>query len=160
MRTALQVQRIHDNLAHADRLKQDQHSEAAKFAQENQKVIGTGGSMIKEMSVKTRQALEWATINNAKALRMDHKIGSLSPGKQADIVLLTRDTLNVLPVNDPVQSIVFNTNSANVDTVFVAGRKKKASGALLVDTAVLMRRKEQLIASSEWLLSEAGLNCL
>ena len=158
MRTALQVQRIFDNLAQAERIKLGQDSEAAKFAKENLKVIGTGGSIIKELSVSTRQALEWATVDNAKALQLEDKIGSLTPGKQADVLLLTTDSLNVLPVNDPIQCIVFNANNANVDTVFVAGRKMKEGGKLTLDAGDLARRKQQLVDSGQWLLTAAGLN--
>jgi 5-methylthioadenosine/S-adenosylhomocysteine deaminase len=157
MRTSLQVQRIFDNLAHAERIRQGQDEAAAKFAKENLKVIGTGGSMVKELSVKTRQALEWATIDNARALRLEDKIGSLTIGKQADILLLRADTLNVLPVNDPIQCIVFNANQANVDTVFVAGKKMKEGGKMILDAGAFARRKRELIDSGQWLLEQAGL---
>jgi cytosine/adenosine deaminase-related metal-dependent hydrolase len=157
MRTALQVQRIYDNLAHAERIAQGHDKEAAAFARENLKVIGTGGSMVRELSVKTRQALEWATIDNAKALRLEDRIGSLTPGKQADILILGADLLNVMPVNDPVQCIVFHANKSNVDTVFVAGRKMKEDGKLTLDAAILARRKQELVDSGQWLLAQAGL---
>lgn len=157
MRTALQVQRIYDNQAHVKRVERGEDEDAAKFARENLKTIGTGGSLVKTLSVSSRDALQWATIDNAKALRLDQKIGSLTPGKQADIVLLKTDTLNVFPVNEPVQSIVFHANSANVDTVFVAGEKMKEGGRLALDANILADRKRQLAGSGQWLLREAGL---
>ncbi len=157
MRIALQVQRIYDNQAHVARIERGQDEDAAEFARENLKVIGTGGSLVKELSVSTRQALEWATIDNAKALRLEHKIGSLTPGKQADILLLDADSLNVMPVNDPVQCIVFHANKSNVDTVFVAGRKMKERGELTLEAGELARRKRKLVESGQWLLTEAGL---
>lgn len=157
MRTGLQVQRIHDNLAQAKKIQEGKDAEAAKFAKENLKTIGTGGSIIKELSIETRAALEWATIDNANALRLEDKIGSLTAGKQADILLLSTDSLNVLPVNNPVQCIVFNANNANVDTVFVAGKKMKEGGTLTMDSGDLIRRKKMLVDSGQWLLREAGL---
>ena len=108
--------------------------------------------------MQTRQALEWATIDNAKALRLEDKVGSLTPGKQADVLLLSTDTLNVLPVNDPIQCIVFNANNANVDTVFVAGRKMKEGGELTLEAGKLARHKQQLVDSGQWLMTAAGLN--
>ena len=101
--------------------------------------------------------LEWATVDNAKALQLEDKIGSLTPGKQADILLLNTDQLNVLPANDPIQCIVFNANRSNVDTVFVAGRKMKEGGRLTLDAGDLARRKQQLVDSGQWLLTQAGL---
>jgi 5-methylthioadenosine/S-adenosylhomocysteine deaminase len=157
MRTGLQVQRIHDNLAKAKKIQEGQDADAAKFAKENLKTIGTGGSIIKELSVKTRKALEWATIDNTNALRLEDKVGSLTPGKQADILLLTTDTLNVLPVNDPVQCIVFNANNSNVNTVFVAGKKMKEGGKLTMNAGDLVQSKQRLVDSGQWLLGEAGL---
>ncbi len=157
MRTSLEVQRFFNNMARAEYIEQNQDSEAAKYIKENLKVIGTGGSLIQEHSVKTRQALEWATVDNAKALQLEDKIGSLTPGKQADILLLNTDQLNVLPANDPIQCIVFNANRSNIDTVFVAGKKMKEGGKLTLDAGDLARRKQQLVDSGQWLLTEAGL---
>lgn len=113
--------------------------------------------MGKELSVKTRQALKWATIENAKALRLEDKIGSLTPGKQADVIMLRTDTLNVLPVNDPIECVVFNANPSNIDTVFVAGRKMKEGGALTLDAGDLARCKRILVDFGHRLLLEAGL---
>ena len=59
-----------------------------------------------ERQRKEREALEWATINGARAFRLDRKIGTLSPGKKADIVMLRADDVNMAPVHDPVYSIV------------------------------------------------------
>src|SRR4029079_1450682 len=48
----------------------------------------------------TRDVLEFATINGAHACGLDQKIGTLTPGKQADIVMLRADRINVMPIND------------------------------------------------------------
>jgi cytosine/adenosine deaminase-related metal-dependent hydrolase len=50
-----------------------------------------------------RDVLEFATIEGARACALDQKIGTLTPGKQADIVLIRTDQVNVAPVIDPWQ---------------------------------------------------------
>jgi cytosine/adenosine deaminase-related metal-dependent hydrolase len=84
-------------------------------------------------TITTREALGWITLDGAKALGLDERIGSLTPGKQADIVLLDSHQLNMQPVNDPISTVVMQASLANVDSVMVAGRFKKRSGRLLVD---------------------------
>lgn len=104
------------------------------------------------LKLSTADALAWATINGARALGMEHRIGSLTPGKQADIVLLRADDINLVPINDPVQSVVLHTTPANVDTVMIAGRLAKRGGRLLdVDLAKV---KAELLASRDYLLAD------
>ena len=86
---------------------------------------------VEELSLSSYQALEWATVNGARALRMERHIGSLTPGKKADIILLRGDDLNLFPVHDPVQSVVLHANGNNVDTVLVDGEIVKQAGKLL-----------------------------
>ena len=80
--------------------------------------------------MRSREALEWATINGAKAFRMDGKIGTLSPGKKADIVMLRADDVNMAPVYDPIYSIVEIAGAGNVDTVIIDGVVRKQNGKL------------------------------
>ena len=83
------------------------------------------------ISITCRQALDWATLAGARMLGREREIGSLAPGKRADIVLLRADDLNLAPVIDPVASIVTHAGPANVDTVLVGGRVVKRAGKLL-----------------------------
>ncbi|MDQ0137760.1 cytosine/adenosine deaminase-related metal-dependent hydrolase [Neorhizobium galegae] len=78
----------------------------------------------------TREALRWATLDGAKMAHLDHKIGSLTPGKQADIVMLRKTDLNMASTYDPINAIVLHANPGNVDTVIIAGKIKKAKGRL------------------------------
>jgi cytosine/adenosine deaminase-related metal-dependent hydrolase len=64
-------------------------------------------------------------------LKMSDRIGSLTPGKQADVVMVRVDDLNMLPVHDPVASVVTQTSLSNIDTVLVAGTIQKRHGKLL-----------------------------
>ena len=78
-----------------------------------------------------RDALMWATMGGARMLRMDHRIGSLTPGKQADIQLIDARQINLRPVHDAAASVVFHAGPRDVETVLVAGRVHKRDGALM-----------------------------
>ncbi|MCD6195936.1 MAG: amidohydrolase family protein, partial [Staphylothermus sp.] len=67
-------------------------------------------------------ALEMATINGAKALGLENEIGSLEPGKKADITIIKLDAPHTAPVHDPLGAIVYCANAQDVDTVIVDGR--------------------------------------
>jgi len=113
-----------------------------------------GGSFEGENLVTVQDVLEFATIEGARACALEHKTGSLTPGKEADVILLRADRLNVFPLNDPVGAVVVGADSGNVDTVFVAGRAMKRSGQLLnVD---LERARKLAIASRDYVVAKAG----
>jgi cytosine/adenosine deaminase-related metal-dependent hydrolase len=78
-----------------------------------------------------RDVLEFATLAGAKATGLESKIGSLTAGKQADIVMIRMDDINLAPVSDAVGAIVLAAHSGNVDSVYVAGRAVKKGGKLL-----------------------------
>ncbi len=81
--------------------------------------------------ISAREVIEYATIEGARANGLDHKVGSLTPGKQADIVMLRVDRLNVTPLNDPAMAVVVGMDTGNVDTVIIAGHVMKRNGRLL-----------------------------
>jgi 5-methylthioadenosine/S-adenosylhomocysteine deaminase len=108
------------------------------------------------MPVRSREALEWATINGARCFGLDTKIGTLSPGKKADIVMLRADDLNMTPVWDPVYSIVEIAGAGNVDTVIVDGVVRKKNGRLTFPADVLRRRTDELASSGARLMREGG----
>ena len=83
-------------------------------------------------TIGTREALSWSTVEGAKMLGMFDRIGSLSPGKQADIVAIDARQVNMQPIHDPVSSVVMQTDLANIEAVMVAGEWKKRDGRLLV----------------------------
>lgn len=85
--------------------------------------------------------LEYVTIAGAQATAMESKIGSLTPGKQADIILLSAKHINVMPVNDMRSAVALNMDGRNVDTVMIAGKLVKRGGRLLgVDLDALGRK--------------------
>jgi 5-methylthioadenosine/S-adenosylhomocysteine deaminase len=95
--------------------------------------------------ISVRDVIEFATIEGAKACGLERKTGSLTPGKQADVILLRKNAINVLPVNDPLAAITLGMDASNVDSVFVAGLAKKRNGRL-VD--VDLKRVADLAAKS------------
>jgi 5-methylthioadenosine/S-adenosylhomocysteine deaminase len=103
----------------------------------------------------TRDVLRYATMNGAKALRLDGKVGSLTPGKEADIIILDATRINVAPLNQVPGAVVSLMDRTNVETVIVAGKVRKWKGHLLeVDLPALRR---QLEASRDYVFSAAGI---
>jgi cytosine/adenosine deaminase-related metal-dependent hydrolase len=93
---------------------------------------------------KVRDFLEAATIGGARALGLDSKIGSITPGKDADLILIRTDTVNMVPVVDPVASVAFYANVGDVDTVMVRGKILKQDGQLVgVDWPVTARKLKE-----------------
>src|SRR5947199_116682 len=76
-------------------------------------------------------ALRLATLRGAEVLDMAAQIGSLAPGKQADVIVLNPHTLNFAPRFDDVSQVVFNAQPGNVEWVFVDGRVLKERGKLV-----------------------------
>ena len=103
----------------------------------------------------TRDVLRYATMNGAKALRLDGKVGSLTPGKEADIIILDATAINVAPLNQVPGAVVSLMDRTNVETVIVAGKVRKWKGQLLdVD---LPRLRQQLEASRDNIFSKANI---
>ena len=91
-----------------------------------------------------REVLEFATIEGARANGLERKIGTLTPGKDADIILLRTDRLNVMPMNNAVGAVVTSMGPQNVDTVLIAGKVMKRNGQLVgVDFDRLTRLGDQ-----------------
>jgi 5-methylthioadenosine/S-adenosylhomocysteine deaminase len=90
--------------------------------------------------VKVRDALEFATIMGARACGLERRIGSLTVGKDADVVIVRGTDLNLVPVSDPVGAIVLAAHPGNVDTVLVRGEIRKRNGKLVgVDLPKMIR---------------------
>src|SRR5262245_30197744 len=104
-----------------------------------------GNSPLKKIPVTSREGLEWATINGAKAFKLDRRIGTLTPGKRADIVMLRATDVNMAPVWDPIYSIVEIAGAGNVDTVIIDGEIRKKDGKLTFPADVLRRRTAELV---------------
>ena len=97
---------------------------------DNLAALAETGTCPDSIAVPSREALRWATIDGARMLGLENRIGSLTPGKKADIVLLDCGMLNMFPVIEPVASILFHAGVANVDTVLIDGKIRKRDGRL------------------------------
>jgi len=100
---------------------------------DNLESLKTHGTCPDSITVTGREALRWSTIEAARMLGLETRIGSLTPGKQADVVLLDARKLNMHPVVDPVASILFHAGIVNVDTVLIAGQIRKRDGRLAAE---------------------------
>ena len=80
------------------------------------------------LRLKPKRVVELATIEGAKLLGLGDRIGSLTPGKRADLILVRSTDINMAPVGDPYYALVFQGQPANVDTVVVDGRILSRNG--------------------------------
>src|SRR5882757_4197775 len=93
---------------------------------------GGGHSQVPELPpLGVRDVLEFATLAGARAAGLGGRTGSLTPGKQADLILIRATDLNLAPVTDPAAAVVLAAHPGNVDTVLVGGRTVKRGGRLL-----------------------------
>ena len=99
--------------------------------------------------------LRYATLNGAKHLRLDGKTGSLTPGKEADIIILDATALNVAPLNNVPGAVVSLMDRSNVETVIVAGKLRKWKGKLLDVNLNKLRR--ELDDSRDYLFKAADI---
>jgi len=105
-------------------------------------------------AVTTREVLMYATSEGARANGLDDKVGTLTRGKQADVIMLRTDRLNVTPLNDPVTAVVAGMDTGNVDTVVIAGRVMKRHGKLLhVDWGAV---KRMAVESRDHVVAKSG----
>jgi cytosine/adenosine deaminase-related metal-dependent hydrolase len=103
----------------------------------------------------TRDVLRYATMNGAKALRLDGKVGSLTPGKEADIIILDATAINVAPLNQVPGAVVSLMDRTNVETVIVAGKIRKWKERLLDFNIDKLRN--DLENSRDYVFSAAGV---
>ena len=73
-------------------------------------------------SIKAYDILKMATIEGAKVLGMDKQIGTLEPGKKADMIFIKTDRIHLCPDNDVCSNLVYSANGADVDTVMIDGK--------------------------------------
>jgi 5-methylthioadenosine/S-adenosylhomocysteine deaminase len=101
-----------------------------------------------------KEVVEMATIQGAIDNGLERSTGSLSPGKEADVILLYPGRINVAPINNAYGVIVQGMDTSNVDTVIVRGEVRKWQGEL-VDVAV-NRAIERATVSRDRILADAG----
>jgi 5-methylthioadenosine/S-adenosylhomocysteine deaminase len=75
-----------------------------------------------------REILEFGTINGARCANVDGKVGTLTPGKEADLLMLKADSIDVWPLNNAYGAVVNLMGPGHVEAVFIAGQVKKWRG--------------------------------
>jgi len=104
--------------------------------------------------VTVRDVLECATVNGAACAGLTDKCGSLTPGKEADIVAIRTDEINLYPSNNAYGTVVAAADSRNVETVIIGGVVRKSKGKLV---GVNMARFRQMVDESrDYLFKQAG----
>jgi 5-methylthioadenosine/S-adenosylhomocysteine deaminase len=97
------------------------------------------GRALDEFKMPARQVLELATIGGARSMGLGDRIGSLVPGKRADLIMIDTRAVNLAVLTEPAHLIVEAAQPANVDTVVVDGRILKRGGKLTqVDTHAIV----------------------
>jgi 5-methylthioadenosine/S-adenosylhomocysteine deaminase len=103
-----------------------------------------GGEQKTPAPVNVRDVLECATVNGANCAGLGEKIGSLTPGKEADIVMIRADDINLYPSNNALGTVVQAADRSNVDTVIIGGRIRKQNGKVVgLDMTRLKRMVEE-----------------
>jgi cytosine/adenosine deaminase-related metal-dependent hydrolase len=139
----------------ADMFTQMRTAMALQRALINQMALDTGNPPDLPELLTTRDVLRFATLEGAKDLKLDHKIGSLTPGKEADIILLNAQAINVAPLNVVPGAVVSLMERSNVETVIVGGTVLKWNGQML--NVNLRRLRGQLEQSRDFLFEAAGI---
>jgi len=128
---------------------------ASQRALDNAAERGRSGGIPPTSTVPAAEALDWITTRGAAMLGMSGRIGSLTPGKQADIAVMSLGSLAMWPVHDPVASVVMQGSGARMRDVLVAGRFAKRDGTLVRSDLAEVRRR--LAASGERILGRLNV---
>ena len=113
--------------------------------------VNLSGADPARVSTTALEALRWSTVNAADALGLGDRIGSLTPGKQADVIIVGGPGTRQHPINDAAGTLIFQTAATDVRTVLVAGRIVKHDGVMTaVDLPGLLSRAD---ASAEDVLT-------
>jgi 5-methylthioadenosine/S-adenosylhomocysteine deaminase len=98
--------------------------------------------------ITCRDVLDFATLQGARCANLNHNIGSLTPGKEADILMLRTDRFDVWPINNAASVVANMMNPSHVEAVFIAGKVKKWRGSLVgVDSTRVLRLAQEARAA-------------
>jgi cytosine/adenosine deaminase-related metal-dependent hydrolase len=105
------------------------------------------GETVTNCHLRAEHVVDWATRGGSRALGMDSLVGSLEPGKKADVVLIKNDDSPVMfPILNPYGHVAFQAQRGDVHTVLVDGRVVKQDGRLVdVDLAAARRAVEETV---------------
>lgn len=107
---------------------------------------------VPETMLTARHMLEMATIHGAHVAGLEDRVGSLTPGKKADVVVIDATAINVAPIHDPVAAVTLSADVSNVQHVLVDGEFRKRDFRLLADVA----RAMDMVTESRDFLAQAA----
>ena len=111
--------------------------------------------LVDPLPLMCTDVLQFATVEGARACGLERKVGSIAKGKQADLVLINTNALNLFPLHNATNAVVEACHVGNVDSVFVAGKLVKEHGRLLGFSLPDLRRRTE--ATLDSLYSRAGV---
>lgn len=117
----------------------------------DQKLAGKAGV---PRLLTTREVIRSATVDGARACGLDARVGSLEPGKAADLIVLRADRPNIFPINDPIGAVVWGMDTSNIEWVIVAGKPLKRATELIADVG---RARQLAIGAHERVAQVAGV---
>lgn len=109
--------------------------------------------------LSTREVIRYATVDGARVAGVGDVVGSLEPGKLADLVVLRTDRPNIHPINDPIGAVVWGMDTSNVEWLLVGGDPRVAHGELVAETSdarELALASQRRVAEAAGLVSKAG----
>lgn len=127
---------------------------AATRGIENAKALAEH-KVLEPMPLSVRDVLDFATLQGARTANLDHVTGSLEVGKDADVIMIDTNDINMFPINNPAGAVLEDAHVGNIDTVFVRGRIVKRHGKL-VDVDIRSLRK-QMDGAVDSLFERAGV---
>lgn len=137
---------------------------AARMALAHQRGIDHGqhrsannGMFAPKPTIKSKQALAWATVEGARAMGLQDRVGQIAPGMQADLVAIDARAINLWPAHDPIAAAL-QASIANIEAVMIGGVWRKRDH-VLVDVNI-QEVKERVLESGERLaheLNKSGL---
>jgi 5-methylthioadenosine/S-adenosylhomocysteine deaminase len=102
-------------------------------------------SRMDPQALGAKQAVEMATIGGARALHMENEIGSLEAGKKADLIVISLDEANAVPLYDVYSQIVYALKSSDVQDTIIGGRIVMQNGRVLtLDQAAIIAKAREL----------------
>jgi 5-methylthioadenosine/S-adenosylhomocysteine deaminase len=105
----------------------------------------TGTRMFDPFGFTTEDVFAMGTIDAARLLRWEHQIGSLEPGKAADVVVVDGDNVRLTPAYDPIGTLVRYATGTDVESVLVNGRLVVDGGRVLtIDEPALLNEAERV----------------
>jgi cytosine/adenosine deaminase-related metal-dependent hydrolase len=114
------------------------------------------GEVLEQLPLTAHEVLRLATGAGARFCGLEDKVGSIAPGKRADIVLIAADTLAMTPLNNPVGAVALTAGRGDVDAVVVEGVFMKRDGKLLRDDLDGLR--EQALRSRDHIFAAAQVS--